>query len=156
MLRILGLVFLSIIAMVAIAVGFSIRQDRHAREYVVTAIPAIYKDWNFGEIKSRAAAQLRDDPQFNSAGPPMFEMLRNTFGPLQKADEPQGSAGYGWGDGAPARGTYGDYVAHATFAKAEAELELFVVKENGEWRIAGFHVNSPALVQTTSAEEGQR
>jgi hypothetical protein len=146
MLRILGLLFLALIAAVAILFGLTYRHDQSARTYVSAAVPAIYNNWDFAKLKERASVQLRKDPGFDSAGPQMFRMMGEALGPLESATAPEGKAGYGWGESAPARGIYGDYQVHAKFRAGEAELRLFVVKEDGMWRIAAFNVNSPVLI----------
>jgi len=146
MLRILGLLFLALIVGAAIVTGLAYRQNQRAREYVVAAIPAIYQEWDFAELKKRAASKLLNETQFSVAGPQMFRMMGASLGRLEKADAPEGEAGFGWGEGAPARGVYGNYEVHAKFEKGEAQLQLFVIKEGGSWRIAGFHVDSPALL----------
>ena len=145
MLRILGLIFLTLVVGAAIAVAVGIRQDQRAREYVSSSVRRIYQNWDFSELTDRASVQLRREPGFDTAGPQMFQMMSGVFGPLVTAGEPSGRAGFGWGKGSKARGTYGEYLVHAKFKAGDADLKLLVVKEHGAWRIRAFNVESPLL-----------
>ena len=39
-----------------------------------------------------------------------------------------------------------NYVARAVFAHGSAEIDLSLIREQGHWKIDGFHVNSPSLL----------
>jgi hypothetical protein len=145
LLRILGLIFLTLVVGAAIAAAYGIRQDHGARKYVSSSVERIYQDWDFAELTDRASAQLRREPGFETGGKQMFQMMSGVFGPLVTAGEPRGSAGVGWGKGSKAQGTYGEYHVPAKFKAGEADLTLLVVKEQGAWRIRGFNVESPLL-----------
>jgi hypothetical protein len=147
MLKFLGISFLVLLACVAMFVIWGTQQDRSARRYLASAVPAIFNEWDIEALQRRASDELKNEPQFGLRVPVMFLMLRDVLGPLKTIEEPQGSAGFNWGNSGPAQGTYGDYLIRARFERGEAELRLLVVREGSNWRIRAFNVNSPALLK---------
>jgi hypothetical protein len=74
-------------------------------------------------------------------------MISPYLGPFESADAPEGSLRFGQADPRAPRALYGKYTSHAKFRDAEAELEIIVIKEQRAWRIAGFRVSSPAILE---------
>jgi hypothetical protein len=127
--------------------AWGLQQDKSARRYVSSAVPVIFSEWDLDALKQRSSSELSTDPQFRSEAARMFTALATTLGKLKSAQEPQGSAGYGWGDQSPAEGTYGDYLIRTEFERGPAEIRLLLVREAGGWKIRAFNVNSPALMK---------
>ena len=148
MLRFLGIVFLALAACLVMSLAWAFQQDKGARRYVASAVPAIFQEWDLEALRQRSSEQLINDPQFHSVAPQMFAMLANGLGRLKTTQEPEGSAEYGWGDASPAQGTYGNYLIRAEFERGVAELRLIVVRERSGWKIRAFNVNSPVLAKT--------
>jgi|KBSMisStandDraft_5_1062788.scaffolds.fasta_scaffold111568_5 hypothetical protein len=157
MLRFLGISFLVLVGCAVMFVIWASQQDRSARRYVSSAVPAIFNEWDVEALNQRASDDLKKEPQYHSAVPRMFLGLKHTLGPLKSAEEPQGSAGYNWGSDAPVQGAYGDYLIRVRFERGEAEVRLIVVRERGAWKVRGFNVGAPVPlrprndVQTTAA-----
>lgn len=147
MLKVFGIAFLALLAGFAVFFAWGLQHDKSARRYVSSAVPAIFNEWDLDALKQRSSSELNADPQFRSEAARMFSALAATLGKLKSAREPEGSAGYGWGNQSPAKGTYGDYVIRAEFERGPAEIRLVLVQEEGGWKIRGFNVNSPVLHQ---------
>ena len=147
MLKFLGITFLVLVACAALFLVWAFQQDNSARRYVASAVPAVFKEWDAEALRQRSSEELINDAQFRAGVPQMFAILGNALGRLKTTEEPEGSAGYGWGDASPAQGTYGDYFIRAEFERGAAELHLIVVRERGGWRIRAFNVNSPVLAR---------
>lgn len=147
MLRVLGIAFLVILVSVGMFFAWAFQQYKSAGSYVSLVVPAIFNEWDLDALNQRASEELSNDPQFRSNAPRMFQMLGTALGKLKRTQEPEGTAGYNWGDVSPAKGTYADYLIRAEFERGEAELRLLLVRERGAWKIRGFNVNSPALAR---------
>jgi hypothetical protein len=142
-LRVLGILFLVLLVSIGMFLVWAYQQDKSARSYVTSAVPAIFGEWDLEALQRRASEQLSNDPQFRLNTPQMFWMLERRLGKLKRTQEAEGSAGYNIGNALPAQGTYGDYLIRAEFERGVAELRLLVVRERGAWKIRGFYVNSP-------------
>jgi hypothetical protein len=147
MLKFLGITLLVVVACAALFLVWAFQQDKSARSYVASAVPAVFKEWDVEALRQRSSEELVNDPQFHDGVTQMFAMLGSALGRLKTMDEPKGSAGYNWGDASPAQGTYGDYLIRAQFEHGAAELRLIVVRERNAWRIRAFNVNSPVLAR---------
>ena len=146
MLRILGLIFLALVAAAGITLGIWIYQDRQARDFIIATTPTIYTDWNAEALTHRSAGPLRT-PDFEAKVEELFRTFGPHLGPLESAEPPEGWLNYGRADASLPSGLYGKYKSHARFRKGEAELEFVVIREQGAWRIASFRIESPAVLE---------
>ena len=146
MLRILGLLFLLLIVAAVAGGGFWLHQDSQARKFVVDVSPIIFKDWNAGALTHRSAAVMQTQ-DYEAQVQDMFRTISPPLGPLVSVDPPQGTLSYGSADPKLPRGLYGKYQLNAKFQKADGNIEFLVIKEDGAWRIAGFRVGSPAVLE---------
>ena len=149
MLRALGLLFIAIVVGAGIAAGLWYHQDRQARQYVDNANSRIYSDWNTDALFGRMA-NVSSSPEKEAWAREFFPMMSEALGPLESCGTPEGTLRYGRPAPKMPRTLFGTYTCHAKFRKAEADLELMVIKEDGAWRIAAFQVSSPAILDVAS------
>jgi hypothetical protein len=149
MLRILGLLFLLLLVAAVAGGGFWLHQDGQARKFVVNVSPIIFRDWNDGALTHRSAAVMQT-PDYEAQVQDIFRTISPHLGPLVSVDTPQGTVRYGRADPKLSRGLYGKYRLNAKFQKADGGIEFVVIKEVGAWRIAGFQVGSPAVLDALS------
>jgi len=144
---ILGIIFLVIIVLGAVGIGFiAVRGnalDKESKAYANRAIPAVVSGWSEQELLARAS------PEFKQAVAPekldqMFHWF-TSLGPLQKCEPARGQAGI---TVTPKTGKVisGQYTAKAKFEKGDATIKLVLIKHNDHWQIASFYVDSPALM----------
>jgi hypothetical protein len=146
-LAVLGIIFLVMIVLGAIGIGFiAVRGnalDKESRAYADTAIPAVVNGWSEQELLARAS------PEFKQAvTQDKLDQLFHRFtslGRLQKCDPAQGQAGI---TVTPQTGKVisGQYAAKAKFEKGDANIKLILIKHGDQWQIASFYVDSPALL----------
>ena len=144
---VLGIIFLVIIVLGAIGIGFiAVRGnalDKESKTYADAAIPAVVSGWSKQELLDRAS------PQFKQAvtQQKLDQMFRwfTSLGRLQKCEPAQGQAGI---TVTPQTGKVisGQYTAKAKFEKGDATIKLVLIKHGNQWQIASFYVDSPALV----------
>jgi len=116
--------------------GFSL--DAEAKAYVDQAVVAICGNWDQQQLIDRAAPELLAAMKTNSlAG--VFERA-SRVGPLLKYEGANGQASMIVYNG-NAKIT-ANYVATAQFEKGEATIKFALVKDDGGWRISGFHVDA--------------
>jgi hypothetical protein len=156
MLRILGFLFLLLIAATVGLFGARYYLDRQARTYVTEALPTIYTRWDFEALKRRASRQLLQSTDFDYSGREMFRTFERALGSLKSAAAAKGGPDIAWKSDAPVRGVYADYSVRARFERGEAQLQFVVVKEDGAWRIAGFRIESPAALDAVGGAIGQK
>jgi hypothetical protein len=149
MLRILGLLFLLLVVAAIAGGGFWLHQDGQARKFVVNISPVIFKEWNAGALAHRSAAVMQT-PDYEAQVQDIFRTISPHLGPLVSVDAPEGTVRYGRADPKLPRGLYGKFHLNAKFQKADGGIEFVVIKEDGAWRIAGFQVGSPAVLEALS------
>ncbi len=152
MLRILGLLFLLLIVTAVAGGGFWLHQDGQARKFVVQVAPVIFKDWNAGALTHRSASVMQT-PDYEAQVQDIFRTISPHLGPLVSVDTPQGTLRYGRAEPRLPRGLHGKYHLSAKFQKADGEIEFEVVKEDGAWRVAGFVVDSPAVLEAMAKKQ---
>ena len=144
---VLGIVFLIIIMLAAVGIGFiAVRGnalDKECRTYANAAVPAIITNWSEKELLDRAR------PEFKKAvtQEQLDQMFRwfTSLGRFQSSEPAQGQAGI---TVTPQTGKVisGQYTAKAKFEKGDATIKLVLIKQGDQWQIASFYVDSPALV----------
>jgi hypothetical protein len=155
MLRILGLLFVAILVVAGMGFGYWVHQDRQARAFVVATIPVVYKSWNAEAMVQRSIIELRT-PAFEGQVRDMLQNFGTHLGPLESADDPEGSLQYGQLKPGLPSGLFGKYSSKATFTGGEGELEFTVIKEEGVWRIARFSVSSPKLLEAVQRQQAMK
>jgi hypothetical protein len=146
MLRIFGLLFIALLLMAGMGIGYWVHQDRQARAFVAASIPVIYKEWDAAAVMRRSARTLQK-PEFEAQVREMFATFGGHLGSVVSAEAPEGTLHYGRPDPGLPQGLYGEYSAGVTFEQGEGQIRFTVIKEQGAWRIARFAVESPAMLE---------
>jgi hypothetical protein len=112
------------------------------KDFVDVAVPAIATSWSQDELSKRESPEFRrvtpDDKMAQ-----FFEIFRK-LGPMTSYD---GAATVSAWTQNGLRVT-GRYLARITCQNGKAEVVVSVIKENGEWQILGFRVNSDVFVNS--------
>ncbi|HYT54393.1 MAG TPA: hypothetical protein VEQ38_06740 [Verrucomicrobiae bacterium] len=144
---VLGIVFLIIIVLGAVGIGFiAVRGnalDKESRAYANAAIPAIVSGWNEKELVDRASPEFKKAVTQQQLDQ-MFHWF-TSLGRLQKCEPAQGQAGISV---TPQTGKVisGQYAAKAKFEKGDATIKLALIKHENQWQVLSLYVDSPALV----------
>jgi hypothetical protein len=143
----LGVIFLVLVVVIVAFIGYAAfsgtRLDKESKAYADAAIPAIASSWNGQELLSRASPEFQ-----KSAGPADVDRLFGWFKTLGRLHRYEGAQGQAVTSVTPQTGRVisGHYVAKATFDAGEATIEIELIKHGNVWQIAGFKINSAALV----------
>lgn len=154
MIRFLGYLFLLLLIAALVLAGGYYYLDRQASAYVARSVRPIYTDWNFEAMKLRESELVRNS-EFERGGRELFRIFSGALGSLKTAGPPRGGPGFGWTPDADITGIYARYSVQAMFERGEAQLHFVVVKEEGTWRIAGFRVDSPVLLDKVRKSSGK-
>ena len=144
---VLGIVFLIIIVLGAVGIGFiAVRGnalDKESRTYADAAIPAIVGGWSEKELVDRASPEFKKAVTQQQLDQ-MFHWF-TSLARLQKCEPAQGQAGI---NVTPQTGKVisGQYAAKAKFEKGDATIKLALIKHENQWQVLSFYVDSPALV----------
>jgi hypothetical protein len=147
-LLVLGSIFLALIVLGALGVGFVALQgnalDKESKAYADVAIPAIVTTWLDKALLDRAS------PEFSQATNAvqvyhLFRQCESTLGRLHKCEPAQGQAQIFVTPQTGKRIT-AKYTAKAQFDNGEATITLSLIKHGDQWQIAGFHVDPPQVL----------
>jgi hypothetical protein len=146
---ILGGIFAVLIVVLAVAIFILVRKgsalDDESKTYVNDAVITITTHWDPDELMSRASPRFKEATKRDDlAG--FFDAAKTALGPIV---DYQGAKGSAFVMSTVGTGTTitANYVARAQFSKAEAQLQIALVKIDGQWRIEGFHVDSDVLMR---------
>ena len=117
--------------------------DEEARAYADKAVRPVINHWDPQALQDQASPSLLatvKPGQFAS----MFQFFQDKLGTSTSIEPCKGQARVNISTG-NGRVITGAYACKAHFLKADAAVQLVLLKNRGEWRIAGFHVNSPAF-----------
>jgi hypothetical protein len=111
--------------------------DKESKTFVDFAIPAIVSDWNVTEIRKRASPEFNKSVDYEDMQQ-MFDVLRGLGGLLEYA----GSTGesrviISFEDGIVITAVYD---ASADFESGSAEIQMSLIKHDGQWQILGFKI----------------
>jgi hypothetical protein len=120
--------------------------DAESKLYVDDAVLTITAHWQPEELMKRATPHLRqitrpDDLQV------LFDAAATGLGPLVDYEGAKGDSMVSAivGSGTTISATY---VARAKFQKGDANLQLTLLKIDGNWKIEGFRIHSSALMSS--------
>jgi hypothetical protein len=119
------------------------RLDNEARLYADKAVRPIIDHWNADALKQAASPRLLAAIKPEQLAS-MFQWFQ-TLGPLKMAQPCNGQVRIDV-NSTTGRTLTGQYSCAAQFQNGAATIQLVLVKSEGEWRISGFHVSSPALI----------
>lgn len=143
----LGMIFLVLVVVIAAFIGYAAftgaTLDKESKAYADAAVPAITSSWNEQELLSRASPEFQ-----KAAGPADVDRLFGWFRTLGRLQKYEGAHGQAVTSITPQTGKVisGHYVAKAVFDAGEAKIEIELIKHDNVWQIAGFKINSAALV----------
>jgi hypothetical protein len=138
---ILGYVFLALIVVIAATIAsiaiIGKKLDKESKAFVDAAIPAIVSDWDVMELQKRASPELDESVDYDD--------VEEYFGSLQqlgKFQEYKGSVG----DSNITISLSGyeitaDYTANADFEAGSVEMQISLIRHNGQWQILDFKVS---------------
>jgi len=138
---ILGYVFLALIVVIAATIAsiaiIGKKLDKESKAFVDAAIPAIVSDWDVAELQKRASPELDESVDYDD--------VEEYFGSLQqlgKFQEYKGSVG----DSNITISLSGyeitaDYTANADFEAGSVEMQISLIRHNGQWQILDFKVS---------------
>lgn len=148
LLQALGIVFVILLLVVGGFVGYAAYTGSHldasSKEYVDSAVPAIVANWSESELMARAAPQLVQASTTEQLTK-LFTWFKS-LGPMKKYCGSKGDSNV-FISPQKGRTVSARYTACAQFEKGEATIEVTLIQNKDKvWEIAGFHVNSPALL----------
>jgi hypothetical protein len=131
--------FILIVAVIGFVVAHILKLTNSAQVYVDDYVAHIAPEWSADGLLKRVTPKYSDkfDPKTMEG---MFRKL-SALGKLKHADPSTATANV-------RSSSVGDDVVanvqdHATFDGGEATFSIYLVQVDGQWTIAGFHVESP-------------
>jgi hypothetical protein len=152
LLIILGAIFLIMIILVAVGIGFVAVKgsalDKQSKAFVDRNVPLIFATWDDQELWSRAS------PEFMQATPKdkldtFYTSLSHKLGKMRAY---QGSKGQASMNATVLSSHSGEvisaaYTAHVIFDAGPADVKITLIKHGDEWQIKGFEINSDVLLK---------
>jgi hypothetical protein len=152
LLIILGAIFLIVMILVAVGIGFVAVKgsalDKQSKAFVDRNVPLIFATWDDEALWSRAS------PVFMQATPKdkldsFFTSFSHKFGKMQAY---QGSKGTTYMNDRVLSSHSGEvitavYTAHVIFDAGPADVKVTLIKHGDEWQIEGFNINSDVLLK---------
>lgn len=147
-LAVLGAVFLAIVAVVAIALGWGYysvwASEGDATSYVDRTVQAIVTDWNIQAFIAESSPELLQVAPSDKMRP-IFETFSTRLGPLKAYNGATRERYYvnlvPWN-----RFITFSYTADATFEKGPAKIRIGIIRRGGQWKLTDFFVVSDTLM----------
>lgn len=147
---ILGYVFLVFIIIIAVTIAsvsiIGKKLDKESKAFVDAAIPVIVSDWDVTELQKRASPELDESVDYDDVEE-YFVSLQQ----LGKFQEYKGSAGDS--DITISLNGYeitADYTASADFEAGSVEIQISLIRHNGQWQILDFKVSPEEFTQRSN------
>lgn len=146
-LAIIGIVFLVLLGVGGIGFGIlayeGYQLDASSKAYVDNNIHPIIDNWSADELTKRESAQFHQATSDENLAK-LFDEFKK-LGPLKSYEGSKGDAKMN----ATPTGLQitAVYVISATFQNGKAQIKLSLIRENGQWQILGFRVDSPIFTQ---------
>jgi heme/copper-type cytochrome/quinol oxidase subunit 2 len=123
--------------------------DASSKAYVDKNIPVIISTWSEQEMLKYASHEFKAVVSNNQS---KFDQTWTGFEKLGALKKYNGSKGQSYQNafflvgrnGKKGYETTAEYVAGAEFQNGNVEISIDLTRENDEWKIYGFHVNSPS------------
>lgn len=137
----LGYVFLALLVVIGVTIAsvaiLGKKLDKESKAFVDAALPAIITDWDVAELQKRASPELDESVDYDD--------VEEYFGSLQqlgKLEEYKGSTG----DSNITISLSGyeitaDYTASADFETGSVDMQISLIRHNGQWQILDFKVS---------------
>jgi hypothetical protein len=120
-----------------------LHMDEEARLYADKAVRPIIEHWNPDALKAQASPSLLANIKPDQLAS-LFVWFQ-TLGELKTINPCTGQARLDVNT-TTGRTLTGQYTCQAQFQAGPATIQLSLIKTQNQWRIFGFHVNSPALL----------
>ncbi|MBI5545996.1 MAG: hypothetical protein HY901_19060 [Deltaproteobacteria bacterium] len=125
--------------------------DKTSKEFVDTLLPKVGATWDKATVLAEASPDFSEvrpgQPDLDS----LFGVFRERLGSMREYQGSQGTSFVNYFNGRKHTGAR--YRASATFEKGRAEILVQLTQTDAGWKLAGFHVNSPALLGLAPAKE---
>lgn len=153
----------AVVAVAGIAAGLiaynGAKLDRESKAYTDTAIPAIAAQWDIYRLMQDASPELLAAiEKSQGAGKislgDLFKLFSERLGKLKRYDGANGQATMRYEPG-KGKTVSAEYKARGVFEKGAATIDVGLLKRDGAWKIASFHVNSPSLLQAPAPQPAQ-
>lgn len=137
-----GMFALAVVILGAVGIGVLAYRghtlDVESKAFVDRTVPVMLAHWSDAQLLDRLTPEERA-----SVTPAQLASLAGAFshlGPLQQYDGSTGQSRmvYASGSGSVVSASY---VAKARFSDGTATIRVLIVKRNGRWMFAGFHVD---------------
>lgn len=138
---ILGYVFLALLVVIGLTIAsvaiLGKKLDKESKAFVDAALPAIVTDWDVTELQKRASPELNESVDYDDVEE-YFASLQQ----LGKFQEYKGSTG----DSNITISLSGyeitaDYTASADFETGSVDMQISLIRHNGQWQILDFKVS---------------
>ena len=146
--KVLGIIFLVALIAVATLIGYGAykgsKLDVSSKTYVDEIVPVIVSSWSSEDLMKYASPQLRQIVIEEQLKQLLLKLSK--LGHLKKFDGSKGDSNvslttqYG-------KVVSATYVAKAKFENGDAEINVRVIQNNGQWQLLNFYVNSPIFLQ---------
>jgi hypothetical protein len=144
-----GILSTILIAILLIGIGYTVYvgsgQEAEGKQFADNAIIAITSHWNVQELRSRGS-----DKFLKNVKPEDLVSLFVFFGSLGPLVDYQGSRLEAWNVSVATQNgnvINAVYRAQARYQHGQANIECDLIKMHDAWRIDGFGVNSPNLLE---------
>ncbi len=136
-------IVVALVILITIAAVKGTALDKESMAYVDEVTPIILTDLNKETLFQYASDQLR-----SSAPDKKMDQIFNWFKQLGEFEEYNGSTGQAKMSMTTGSGKQisGYYEAKADFSTGPATIKVTTIKVGDEWKIAGFHIDSMALI----------
>ena len=144
---VVGLSFAALLVIGIITFGIIAYQgsglDEESEKYVNEVTPII-----LSSLDRKTLFMYADQDLINSAKPEEFDKIFNMFkqpGSLQDYKGCNGQANINFNGTTKTITAY--YEANASFDNGNAIIKVTTIKRDDQWKIIGFHINSPGFIQ---------
>lgn len=120
--------------------------DESSKQYVENNIPPILSTWSENELVKRASPELlKASEKQPGLVDKLFRKLSG-LGALTRFGKVEGSSNISYTT-ENGKVITASYTAQAKFEHGKAQLRIRLIQRAGEWRILGFWVDSPILLE---------
>ena len=140
---VLGAIFLLLMVVGGAFIGYAAytgtQLDASSKQYVDQNVPAIVSTWSPSTLIEQASPRLMEKTSADQINQ-LFSSLSGKLGKFASYDGSKGDSNINF-DLSGKTDTTASYVANATFQNGKAEIKILLTRENGQWKILGFHVD---------------
>jgi hypothetical protein len=143
-LTVLGAIFLFLLVAGGAFFGYvaytGTQMDASSKQYVDENVPAIVSTWSPTALIEQASPRLMEKTSTDQINR-LFSALAGKLGKFASYDGSKGDSNANFNLTTGKTETTASYLATATFQNGKAEIKILLTRENGQWKILGFHVD---------------